>query len=98
MSLVVVVQPPAEAIMDTTVLAIVEEAVSNRRGFIHLGLGMDRDLPLLVRGPRSLFLGGLLKMRGRALSLLDCSALQETPDLPWIRRPSVVDGSNIVPS
>jgi hypothetical protein len=37
-------------------------------------------------------------MRGRALSLLDCSALQETLDLPWIRRPSVVDGSNIVPS
>jgi hypothetical protein len=51
MSLVVVVQPPAEAVMDTTVLAIVEEAVSNRRGFIHLGLGMDRGLPLLVRGP-----------------------------------------------
>ena len=75
MSLVVVVQPPAEAVMDTTVLAIVEEAVLNREGFVHHGLGMDRGLPLLVRGPRSLFRGGLLKLRGRALSLLDCSAL-----------------------
>lgn len=73
-------QPPAEAVMNTKVLAIVEEAVSDHRGFILHRLGMDRGLPLLAGGPRLLFRGGLPKSRGRALDLLDCSALQETPD------------------
>jgi hypothetical protein len=66
--------------MNTTVLAIVEEVVSEHRGFVLHGLGMDRGLPLVARGPHSLFRGGLLKPRGRAIDLLDCIALQETPD------------------
>lgn len=73
-------QPPAKVVMNTKVLAIVEEVVLDRRGFILHRLGMDRGLPLLARGPHLLFRGGLLKQRGRALDLLDCSALQETPD------------------
>jgi hypothetical protein len=68
MTLVVVVQPLAEAVMDITVLTIVEEAVSDRVGFVLHGLGMDRYLPLLVRGPCSLFRGKFTKSRSRALS------------------------------
>jgi hypothetical protein len=35
----------------------------------------------LARGPYLLFRGGIPKLRGNALGLLDCSALQEIPDI-----------------
>jgi hypothetical protein len=75
MTLVVVVQPLAEAVMDITVLMIIKEAVSDCGGFVLCGIGMDRGLPLLARGPHSSFQSGLPKLRGRSLSPLDCSAL-----------------------
>jgi hypothetical protein len=75
MSSVVVVQPLTEAVVDIAVLTVLEEAVPDHEGFVLRGVGMDRGLPLLARGPCSLFLGGLLKPSGRSLGLLDCSAL-----------------------
>jgi hypothetical protein len=55
MTLVVVVRPLTEAVMDIAVLTIVEEAVPDHGGFVLRGLKMNRVLPLLARGPRSLF-------------------------------------------
>jgi hypothetical protein len=55
MSLIIVVQPPTEVVMNTMVLAIVEEAISDRGVFDLCGLGMDRGLPLFARGSYSLF-------------------------------------------
>jgi hypothetical protein len=67
--------------VNTTVLVVVEEVVPYRGGFLLCGLRMDLGLPLLARGPRSLFRGGLPKPRGGALGLLDHSTLQESPDV-----------------
>lgn len=67
MSSVVVVQTLTEAVVDILVLMVLEEAVPDHEGFVLRGVGMDQGLPLLARGPCSLFLGGLLKPSGRSL-------------------------------
>jgi hypothetical protein len=67
--------------VNTTVLVVVEEAVPNHGVFLLCWLRMDQGLPLLTRGPLSLFRGGFPKLRGIALSLLDHSTLQKSPDL-----------------
>lgn len=75
MTSVVVVQSLAKVITNNTVLTIVEEAVSNWGDLSFYGLEMDRGLPLWARGPRSASRGGLPKLRGRTLGLLDYNAL-----------------------
>jgi hypothetical protein len=45
-SSVVAVQPSTEAIMNTAILKVVEEAVLYRRGSLLGGLRVDRGLPL----------------------------------------------------
>jgi hypothetical protein len=76
--LIVVLDTTAETIMHTLVLAVVEDAVLHRRGFLSSGFRVDQSLPLKARGTRSVLRGGLPKPRGRALSLLDRNKLQES--------------------
>ena len=74
-SLVVVVDSLVEVVMNTTVLAVVEEVVLYHGSFLPGGFGVDRGLPLEVRGSRPVLRGGLPKLRDRALSLLDRNTL-----------------------
>jgi hypothetical protein len=73
---VVVARPLTKAVIDITVLTVVEETVSDRMGFVSCGLRMDRGFPLLEGGPHSVFRGGLSKSRGRTFGLLDNSAFK----------------------
>jgi hypothetical protein len=54
MSSVIMVLPTKE-VVNTMALAVVEEAVLDREGFLLHGLGMNRGFPLLAGGPRAFF-------------------------------------------
>lgn len=57
------------------------EAISDHGGFVSCRLGVDQCFSLLAGGPCSVFRGGLSKLGGRTLGLLDCDTFQETFDL-----------------
>jgi hypothetical protein len=76
-------------------MVFVAEAARGRRRGVARAPGVDRGFPheLGSRGVR--FRGVSLPSGGRALGPSDRGAFQEILELPWIRRPSVVDGSGI---
>jgi hypothetical protein len=86
----------------STVMAVlrVAEAVRGGRRPVPRTFVVDRGLPHVSGhvsgGCRVMLRGTPLPSGGRALGLSDRSVLQEILELPWIRRPSVVDGSSIV--
>lgn len=51
--LIVELDMSTEANLNTPVLAVVEDAVLHRGGLFSGGFGMDRSLPIKMRGSRS---------------------------------------------
>jgi hypothetical protein len=77
---VVVLDSLAEAVVNISVLAVVEDAVLYHGAFLSSGFGVDQSLPLEARGSHSMLRGKLPKPRARALGLLDRITLQEPPN------------------
>jgi hypothetical protein len=77
------------------VMVLVAEATRGRRRGVARAPGVDRGFPHESGSRGMRFRGVPLPSGGRALGPSDRGAFQEILELPWIRRPSVVDGSGI---
>ena len=77
------------------VMVLVAEATRGRRRCVARAPGVDRGFPHESGSRGAMFRGVPLPSGGRALGPSGRSAFQEILELPWIRRPSVVDGSGI---
>jgi hypothetical protein len=77
------------------VMVLVAEAARGRRRGVARAPGVDRGFPHESGSRGMRFRGVSLPSGGRALGPSDRGTFQEILELPWIRRPSVVDGSGI---
>jgi hypothetical protein len=98
MSSVVVVYPSAETVMNTMVLSANEETVLTARDFSFEGSGWT-DASLSRREGLARCSEAGSRSREAELSACWTAAHSRSPLIsPWIRRPSVVDGSDMVQS